>query len=96
MGNYCMEKIDIRIAEAKQRDVGRYIVRIDGDIMNDLGINTGDVITIIGKKKTVANAWPAYPENINRCIIRIDERLRINAGVSLGEKVICNILLTIF
>ncbi|MEM4679603.1 MAG: hypothetical protein QXL98_01550, partial [Thermofilaceae archaeon] len=50
----------LRVAEAKQRDVGRGIVRIDRSIMLKLGIEPGDAVEITGKKTTVAIAWPAY------------------------------------
>ncbi|MHA1229824.1 MAG: CDC48 family AAA ATPase [Candidatus Helarchaeota archaeon] len=83
-----MERCELRVAEAKQRDVGRSIVRIDGETMKKLNIRTGDIIAIIGKRTTAAISWPAYPEDQGRGIIRMDGRLRKNAGVSLGEKVI--------
>ncbi|MHA1751946.1 MAG: CDC48 family AAA ATPase [Candidatus Helarchaeota archaeon] len=83
-----MEKFELRVAEAKQRDVGRSIVRIDGDTMKQLNIRTGDIVAITGKRTTAAISWPAFPEDKGRGIIRMDGRLRKNAGVSLGEKII--------
>ncbi|MFX0134517.1 MAG: CDC48 family AAA ATPase [Candidatus Hodarchaeota archaeon] len=80
-------EIQVRVAEAKQRDVGRSIVRVDGDIMKKLNIQTGDIIGIKGKRVTAAIAWPAYPEDQDRNIIRMDGRLRKNAGISLSELV---------
>lgn len=82
-----MEKFELRVAEAKQRDVGRSIVRIDGDTMKQLNIRTGDIVAITGKRTTAAISWPAYPEDQGRGIIRMDGRLRKNTGVSLGEKI---------
>jgi len=83
-----MERFELRVAEAKQRDVGRSIVRIDGETMKQLNIRTGDIVAITGKRTTAAISWPAYPEDQGRGIIRMDGRLRKNAGVSLGEKIV--------
>jgi transitional endoplasmic reticulum ATPase len=55
--------------------------------MNSIGISTGEIIELQGKKSTAAVAWPAYPEDLNRSIIRMDGVIRKNAGVSLSEKV---------
>ena len=62
----------LRVAEAKPKDVGRGIARIDPAVVNILGLTTGDVILVEGKRKTVAICWPGYPEVENRGIIRID------------------------
>ncbi|MFX1449217.1 MAG: CDC48 family AAA ATPase [Promethearchaeota archaeon] len=81
------EDVQVRVAEAKQRDVGRSIVRLDSETMKKLNIQTGDILSIKGKRVTAAIAWPAYPEDQNRNIIRMDGRLRKNAGISLSELV---------
>ncbi|MCX8181027.1 MAG: CDC48 family AAA ATPase, partial [Thermofilaceae archaeon] len=78
----------LRVAEAKQRDVGRGIVRIDRSIMSKLGIEAGDAVEIIGKKPTVAIAWPAYPEDEGLGFIRMDSVTRHNAGASIGDTVV--------
>jgi len=79
--------VELRVAEAKQRDVGRGIVRLDKGTMRKLGISPGDIVEIRGKKSTVAIAWPAYVEDEGRGIVRMDGLLRQNAGVSLGDLV---------
>lgn len=79
--------VQLRVIEAKQRDIGRGKARIDNQTMADLGITAGDVIEIIGKRMTVAMAWPAYPEDQNRGLIRIDSLIRRNASVALNEYV---------
>ncbi len=81
-------EVQLRVAEAKQRDVGRGKVRIDQRIMRKLGVNPGDIVEIEGKRKTAAIVWPAYPEDQNENIIRMDGLIRKNAGVSIGERVI--------
>ncbi len=80
-------EVQLRVVDARQRDVGRGIARIDHRTMEKLGITAGDVIEIIGKRSTSAIAWPAYSEDQNREIIRIDGFIRKNAGVSINEYV---------
>jgi len=82
-----MSEVRLRVADAKQRDVGRGIARIDHRTMNKLGISAGDVIEIQGKRTTSAIAWPAYAEDQGLDIIRIDGLTRKNAGVALNEYV---------
>jgi hypothetical protein len=83
-----VEEVQLRVADARQRDVGRGIARIDQRTMEKLGISASDVIEIIGKRSTSAIAWPAYSEDQNRDIIRIDGFTRKNAGVGINEYVI--------
>jgi transitional endoplasmic reticulum ATPase len=80
-------EVILKVAEAEHRDIGRFIVRIDAVSMEKLGVRTGDIIQIKGKRVTAAIAWPAYQGDKGREIIRMDGRIRRNAGVSLGEKV---------
>ena len=82
-----MVEIVLKVAEAEHRDIGRFIVRIDAMSMEKLGVRTGDIIQIKGKRVTAAIAWPAYQGDKGREIIRMDGRIRRNAGVSLSEKV---------
>ena len=78
----------LRVADARQRDIGHGKVRIDNNTMQDLGISAGDFVEIHGKKATVAVAWPAYAEDQGQAIIRMDGIVRRNAGVALNEYVI--------
>ncbi len=82
------DRVELRVAEARQRDVGRGIVRIDRETMRKLGVEPGDVVEIIGTKSTVATVWPAYLEDEGAGIIRMDGLLRRNAGVSIGDTVV--------
>lgn len=77
----------LRVADARQRDVGHGKVRIDNDTMQKLGITAGDFVEIHGKKMTVAVAWPAYAEDQGQEIIRMDGLIRRNSGVALNEYV---------
>ncbi|MEE9409921.1 MAG: CDC48 family AAA ATPase [Candidatus Heimdallarchaeota archaeon] len=80
--------ITLRVAEAKQRDVGRGKVRLDSMAMSKIEVSTGDIVEIIGKRSTTAVAWPSYPEDLKKEIIRCDGVIRRNASVSLGDKVV--------
>ncbi|MDD1767313.1 MAG: AAA family ATPase, partial [Methanomassiliicoccales archaeon] len=80
------EKV-LKVAEAKAKDAGRGIARVDPEILGALGLTAGDVIQIEGKKRTVAIVWPGYPEDANRGTIRIDGTIRRNAQASIDEKV---------
>ena len=80
-------EISLRVADARQRDVGHGKVRIDNDTMQKLGITAGDSVEIHGKKMTVAVAWPAYAEDQGQEIVRMDGLIRRNAGVALNENV---------
>ena len=83
-----MSEVQLRVGDARQRDVGRGIARIDQKTMQKLGISAGDVIEIAGKRTTSAIAWPAYSEDQGRTILRIDGFTRKNAGVAINEYVI--------
>jgi len=83
-----MSEVQLRVGDARQRDVGRGIARIDQRTMQKLGISAGDVVEIAGKRTTAAIAWPAYSEDQDRSIIRIDGFTRKNAGVAINEYVV--------
>ncbi len=83
-----IHEVQLRAGDARQRDVGRGIARIDQRTMQKLGISAGDVIEIVAKRTTSAIAWPAYSEDQNRDIIRIDGFTRKNAGVAINEYVV--------
>jgi len=83
-----LSEVQLRVLDSRQRDVARGIARIDQRTMQKLGVSSGDVIEILGKKKTSAIAWPAYSEDQDPGIMRIDGFLRKNAGVSINEYVV--------
>ena len=78
-----MNKIELKVREAIQRDVGRGIIRIDPKIADKLKISAGNAIKIIGKKETAAIYWPGYPKDKGLGIVRIDGITRRNAGIFL-------------
>ena len=81
------EKNYLKVVEARARDAGRGIVRIDSEFMEQEGIEAGDVVIIEGTKKTAAIVWPSYPEDTGSYTIRMDGITRKNAGVGIDDKV---------
>jgi transitional endoplasmic reticulum ATPase len=77
----------LRVTEAKPRDVGRGIARIDPQDLEKISAEVGDIIQVEGKRKTAAKVMPAYPEDRGKSLIQMDGLLRGNAHVSLDEKV---------
>ncbi|RLE66693.1 MAG: AAA family ATPase [Thermoprotei archaeon] len=81
-------EVELRVSEIRQHEAGRGRVRIDDIVMAKLGITPGDIVEIIGRRRTAAVAWPGYTEDRGRNIIRMDGWTRKNAGVSVGDKVV--------
>lgn len=77
--------IQLRVAEANHRDVGKRRARIDPRYMEHLGIQAGEVIELAGKRNTAVTGWPADEEEKEADIIRIDGQTRKNAGVGLND-----------
>jgi transitional endoplasmic reticulum ATPase len=83
-----VDTAELFVAEALKTDVGRGIIRLDSETMERLGVTTGDVVEIKGKKSTVAIVWPAHPHDEGHKLIRMDGQVRQNAGVGMGDKVV--------
>jgi len=81
------QKVSLRVQEAKKRDIGRNIARIDQETMEKLDIKTGDIIALVGKKESAGIAWPSYPQDSGLGIIRIDSRLKKNIGTSIDDTI---------
>ena len=79
--------VELNVAEAQQDDVNKGIVRVDSQIMKDIGLNQGDIIEIEGERKTVATAARAFPSDMGEDIIRMDPTMRKNAKVLIADKV---------
>ncbi|MEM3029077.1 MAG: CDC48 family AAA ATPase [Thermoproteota archaeon] len=82
-----MSEIQLLVAEARPRDVGRRIVRIGKREMTQLNADTGDIVEIVGRKTASAVVWPGYGEDENRKIVRMDGLIRKSAGVAIGDYV---------
>ena len=82
-----MSEIQLVVAEARPRDVGRRIVRIGRREMAQLKAETGDIVEILGRRSASAVVWPGYAEDEDRRIVRMDGLIRKSAGVAIGDYV---------
>ena len=80
--------VQLKVAEANPKDVGRGIARIDPEVMEKLGItDSGEVVGLTGKRETVAKIMPTFPELRGRGLVQIDGIIRENAQVGIDEQV---------
>jgi len=80
--------IELRIDTARQRDVGKKIGRISKKHMKMIEIEVGDYIEVIGPRGSVVlQVWPAYPDDEDKDIIRVDGYVRESVGAAVGEYV---------
>ena len=81
------DPLQMRVEEAKQRDIGKKRARIGPDAMDYLKVSPGDVIQITGKKSTCAIVWPSDEDEKYPDTIRIDGQTRKNTDVGLNDTV---------
>lgn len=78
---------EVTIKEATHDDAGRGIARVSIEVMKKLGLVSGDVIEILGKKKAAAVVWPGFAQDSGYAILRVDGNIRGNAGTGIDERV---------
>lgn len=81
------EEITVSVGQAYPRDAGRGIARLDKNLMETIGVISGDIVEIRSKEKCYAIVWPGYLEDAGKDVIRIDGNLRNNAKVGIDDKV---------
>ena len=79
------EPLQMRIGEAKQRDIGKKRARIGPEAMDFLKVTPGDIIEIMGSRSSCAVVWPTDEDEKERNIIRVDGQSRKNIGASLND-----------
>jgi len=79
--------IRLQVAAARQEESGHGIARMPRSAFAALGITEGDMIEIEGKRTTAAIAVPAYQEDQELDVVRLDGLQRGNAGIGSGEHV---------
>ena len=79
------EPLQMRIGEAKQRDVGKKRARIGPEAMDYLKVTPGDIIDVMGSRSSCAVVWPVDEDEKFPDIIRIDGQTRKNIGASLND-----------
>jgi len=78
---------EVTVKEAAHDDAGRGIARVSIEVMKKLGLVSGDVIEIAGKRKAAAIVWPGFAQDTGSAILRIDGNIRGNVGTGIDEKV---------
>ena len=81
------DPLQMRVGEAKNRDIGKKRARIGPDAMDYLHASPGDTIKINAKNTTCAIIWPADEDEKYPDTIRIDGQTRKNLGVALNDVV---------
>ncbi|MEK0375877.1 MAG: CDC48 family AAA ATPase [Nitrosopumilus sp.] len=79
------EPMQMRIGEAKQRDVGKKRARIGPEAMDFLKVTPGDIIEVMGSRSSCAVVWPVDEDEKFPDIIRVDGQTRKNVGASLND-----------
>jgi transitional endoplasmic reticulum ATPase len=82
-----MSEIILKIAEISQRHVGKGIALVDPKIVEDNNWETGQILEIIGNRKSHVKLWSGSPEDYGTGIIKIDGLTRHNIDASINDKV---------
>ncbi|TFG05604.1 MAG: AAA family ATPase, partial [Promethearchaeota archaeon] len=78
--------LKLRIERLEKNRSGRSLCYVDQEIINQMGLSTGDIIEIRGKKKTTGILVSSMADK-GKGVIRIDGIQRLNAGATIGEYV---------
>lgn len=79
--------IELKVVEALQEDIDKGIVRIPSEVMNKLGLASGDIIELKAKEATTAKVMRSIRDDLGKEIIRLDGTMRSNIGASIGDKI---------
>ncbi|ESS07919.1 MAG: AAA family ATPase, CDC48 subfamily [uncultured archaeon A07HN63] len=78
----------LTVKPIKQKDAGRRLAAIDRVAADELDLSGGDFIRLDGDDGTaIARVWPGYPEDDGTGVVRVDGRLRSEAGVGIDDTV---------
>ncbi|MCL4389100.1 MAG: CDC48 family AAA ATPase [Candidatus Marsarchaeota archaeon] len=80
--------IELTVASALVTDDGKGIARIDSKARKLLGVSSGDVVEIKGKRRsTAATVLPAHQQDEGLDFVRVDGWVRQNLGIGIGDRV---------
>ena len=79
--------VSLRVGEARSKDAGRGIARLDPVDMKRLGVKIGDVLAVTGKRTIPLKVVPVFPEDRGNELIQMDGIARENAAVGLDDRV---------
>ena len=82
-----MSEIILKITEVSQRHVGKGIAIVDPKIVEDNNWETGQILELVGNRKSHVKLWPGSAEDYGTGIIKIDGITRQNIGSGIGEKI---------
>ncbi|HYL66360.1 MAG TPA: CDC48 family AAA ATPase [Nitrosopumilaceae archaeon] len=82
-----MSEIILKIEEISQRHVGKGIALVDPKIIEDNNWEVGQVLEIIGNRKSHVKLWPGSPEDYGTGIIKIDGLTRHNIDAGINDRV---------
>src|SRR5919204_1865622 len=80
-------QVTLKVAETNPKFVGRGLALVDPKVMEGLSLSTGDVIEILGKKKSYVLLWSSQPDDYGKKLIRIDGYTRNNTGIGIDDTV---------
>ena len=81
------QALRLKVTEALSKDVGRAIARMDPADILALGAEIGDIVELVGKRRTVCKLMPAYKDDRGAARVQLDGLSRGNAGVALDDAV---------
>jgi len=83
-----MSEITLKIAEAAQRHVGKGIAVVDPKVVEENGWETGQILELVGNRKSHVKLWSGSTPDYGTGMIKIDGITRHNIGAGIGEKII--------
>lgn len=81
------DSVSLRVVEGLVEDARKGIVRVLPAVMEELGVQMGDLVEIEGKRTTVARVFPGFQDTCPNSSIQMDGVIRQNARVGIGEVV---------
>src|SRR3990167_11316956 len=75
----------LKVTEWLGKDVGRALARMDPADIKALGVEIGDIVEIVGKRRTVCKVMPAFKDDRGGSRVPMDGISRGNAGVALED-----------
>src|SRR5574337_1237789 len=82
-----MDEVVLKISEIPQRYVGNGIGIVDPKIVEDNQWTGGQVLELVGNKKSHVRLWPGSSEDYGIGIVKIDGLTRYNIGSGIGERI---------
>ncbi|MFO0909607.1 MAG: AAA family ATPase [Isosphaeraceae bacterium] len=76
-----------RVTEALARDLGKGLARLDPADITRLGLRVGDIVELIGRRRTVGKLMPTYSAYRGRERVQIDGVTRENAGAMIDQAI---------